>query len=68
MSVTIKQLPPALDESGAPVVDENGQPVFDTAVNVLPREPRRYREVTQFSLFGNQYVLGATDRDFILAI
>jgi trehalose/maltose transport system permease protein len=68
LSITIKELPPVLDENGAPVVDENGQPVFDTAVNVLPREPRRYQEVTQLNLFGNQYVLGATDRDFILAI
>ena len=34
----------------------------------LPREPQRYRQVTQFNLFGTQYVLGATDPDFIRAI
>ena len=35
---------------------------------VLPREPQRYRQVAQFNLFGTQYVIGATDPDFIHAI
>ncbi len=41
---------------------------YESAVRVLPRRPVRYREAAQFSLFGNQYVLGARDPDFILAI
>ena len=70
LSVTIKELPPVIDEStGQPAIDpETGEIQYERAINVLPREPNRYREVTQFSLFGNQYVLGATDRDFIRAV
>jgi trehalose/maltose transport system permease protein len=70
LSVTIKELPPVLDENtGEPVIDqETGEPQYERAINVLPREPNRFREVTQFTLFGNRYVLGATDRDFIRAV
>lgn len=41
---------------------------YESAVRMLPREPVRYREVGQFHLFGGQYVIGARDPDFILAI
>jgi trehalose/maltose transport system permease protein len=69
LSMTIQVVPPRLDESGQPVTDpETGATVYESAVSVLPRDPVRYRQVTQFNLFGTQFVLGATDPDFIRAV
>ena len=70
LSVTIKELPPVIDEAtGQQAVDDKtGEPLYERAITVLPREPNRYREVSQFGLFGKRYVLGATERDFIRAI
>ncbi len=69
LSITVRQLEPELDEAGNPVLDpETGETEYQPAVRILPREPRRYRELSQFSLFGNRYVLGATDPEFISSI
>jgi trehalose/maltose transport system permease protein len=70
LSLTIKELPQAVDEdTGQPAVDpETGEPVYQNAIEVLPRDPRRYRELSQISLFGTQYVIGASDRDFVRSI
>ncbi len=69
LSITIKELPPKLDDAGQPVIDEKtGEQVYERSIKILPREPRRYREVSQFSLLGKRYVIGATDRDFVRAI
>jgi trehalose/maltose transport system permease protein len=70
LSITIKELPPVIDENtGQPAIDpETGETQYERAINVLPREPNRYREVTQFNLFGKRYVLGATDRDFVRSV
>lgn len=68
LSMTIKVVPPKLDEGGQPVVDEQGNVQFESAVSVLPREPFRFRQVTQFNIFGTQLVLGATDPDFVRSI
>lgn len=70
LSVTVRELPPVVDpDTGEPQIDpESGEIVYERAINVLPAEPRRYREMTQFDLFGNRYVIGATDRDFIRAV
>ena len=70
LSMTIKELPPKIDEAtGQPVIDpDTGQVDFESSVQVLPRDPLRFREVTQFNLFGRQFVLGATDADFIKAV
>ncbi|MFN2249339.1 MAG: carbohydrate ABC transporter permease [Candidatus Promineifilaceae bacterium] len=70
LSMTIVELPPALDDvTGERLFDEEtGEPKFVIPVEVLPREPKRYRAVTTFDLFGNRYVLGATDPNFILAV
>ncbi|MDI9606774.1 MAG: sugar ABC transporter permease [Atribacterota bacterium] len=70
LGMTIRELPPLIDEeTGLQVVDpKTGGPLYERPLRVLPREPRRYREVTQFSLFGKRYVLGATDPDFIKAV
>ena len=70
LSVTIKELPPVIDETtGQQAVDpDSGENLYERPINILPREPTRFREVTQFSLFGNRYVLGASDRDFVRAV
>ncbi|HHW88827.1 MAG TPA: sugar ABC transporter permease [Chloroflexi bacterium] len=70
LSMTIRQVPPVIDEATGQVkIDEKtGKPVFESAVRVLPREPVRYKPVTDFTLMGNKYVLGATDPDFIHAV
>lgn len=69
LSITVRELSPELDDAGNPVINpETGETEYQPAVRVLPREPRRYRELSQFSLFGSQYVLGATDPEFILSI
>lgn len=70
LSLTIRQLEPEVDpETGETVVDEEtGEVVYESAIDVLPREPRRYREAFEFNVFGNKYVIGATDPDFIRAI
>ncbi len=69
LSLTVMQLPYRIDEAtGQPELDADGNPRFDTAVRVLPREPVRYREVTQFNFLGTRYIVGATDPNFILAV
>ncbi len=69
LSITVKQLEPEVDDAGNTVIDpDTGEVQYQPAVRVLPREPRRYRELAQFGLFGNRYVLGATDPDFVLSI
>jgi trehalose/maltose transport system permease protein len=70
LSLTIKELPPKIDEeTGKPMIDpETGEIEYLPSVEVLPREPRRYRELTSFNLFGTQYVVGASDREFIRSI
>ncbi len=67
LSMTIKELPPVLDEDGAPVL-RDGVPQYETWVSVLPRQPQRYRSVFEFSLFGKRYVLGAVTSQFVRAI
>jgi trehalose/maltose transport system permease protein len=70
LSLTVQELPPAVDEAtGAILTDpDTGEIEYQSAVQTLPREPVRYRELSQFNLFGTQYVVGATDRDFIRAV
>jgi len=70
LSIKIKRLPPVIDEdTGEQQIDpETGEPVYERAINILPREPVRYKEMSQFNLFGNQYVIGATDDEFMFAV
>jgi len=69
LSLTVASLEPEVNEAGEVVRDpDTGEIDYPPAVEVLPRQPRRYRELTQFSLFGNRYVIGATDAEFIQAI
>lgn len=70
LSMTIKELPPVIDETtGDITIDpDTGEEVYESSIDILPRDPVRYRELSTFNLFGNRYVVGATDDDFILAI
>lgn len=70
LGITIRELPPKIDEATGQIeIDpETGEPVYESSVRILPREPRRYRELSQFGLFGNRYVIGASDRAFIRSI
>ena len=69
LSVTVKTLGPELDDAGNPVIDEEtGEEVLQRPIDVLPREPRRYREAYTFNVFGNDIVVGATDRDFVRSV
>jgi trehalose/maltose transport system permease protein len=70
LSLKIEELPPVIDpETNQPEIDpETGEIVYERAIRILPREPKTYRELTQFHFFGKQYVIGATDRDFVRAI
>lgn len=67
LSVKIKELSPVIDQAtGKQAIDPNtGAPEYERPINVLPREPVRYRELAQFSVFGKRYVIGATQPDFI---
>lgn len=69
LSLKVIELEPERDEAGQIIRDpETGEIDYPPTVTVLPREPRRYREFTQFSLFGNRYVLGASDPEFMQSI
>jgi trehalose/maltose transport system permease protein len=67
LSFTIRELPPELDDDGQQIV-EDGVPQYESPFRVLPREPRRYGAVREFSFGGNRYVLGAANADFIRSV
>ena len=57
------------EETGQLAIDpETGETLYERAVRILPREPVRYRSLTEFSAFGNRYVVGATDPDFMRGV
>jgi len=70
LSLTVRELKPEVDaETGEAVFDpETGAREYESPIDVLPREPRRYREAFEFNIFGNKYVIGATDPEFIRSI
>lgn len=69
LSMTIVSLPAKLDDAGNPVIDEEtGEIDYESPVRILPREPNRYKSVTEFNFLGTRYVLGARDADFITGI
>ncbi len=67
LSLTIRRLPPKLDDNGNVVV-QDGKRQYESWVRVLPREPRRYRAVFEFGFFGQRFVVGAISAQFIRAI
>ena len=68
LSVTVRELPPVIDEETGEQEIRDGEPRFEPWVRVLPREPIRYTAAYEFGLFGNRYVLGATNADFVRAL
>ncbi len=68
LSMTIRELPKRLDEEGQPVIGPDGRAQYESWVQVLPREPQRYRAVFEFGLFGRRYVLGAVTSPFVRAV
>lgn len=69
LSMTIVQVPAVIDEAtGKAKIDEKtGEIEFESSVTALPRKPVRFKPVTEVMIFGNKFVLGATDPDFIHA-
>ncbi|HKZ29813.1 MAG TPA: sugar ABC transporter permease, partial [Acidimicrobiia bacterium] len=70
LSMKIRELPAQIDPAtGEELTDpETGETIYARPLDILPREPRRYKEAFQLGLFGNRYVVGATDPDFVLSI
>ncbi len=60
LSVKIMKLPK--------VENEDGDMVYENPLRILPRKPMRYKEAFQFNFFGNRYVFGATNPDFLSSI
>lgn len=70
LGIKVKELPPVIDkETGQAKVDEEtGEIIYERPIRVLPRKPLLYRPLTQLTLFGKRYVIGASDPDFIMAV
>ncbi len=49
-------------------MDEQGSIIYEDPIDILPRKPNRYKEVSQFSIFNKHFVFSATDPDFIQSI
>ncbi len=67
LSMRVVELPPQTDDEGN-VIREDGEIVYERPIRVLPREPRLFRTVWQLGLFGNKYVIAASNPTFIRAI
>lgn len=67
LAMTVRELPPQLDEQGDVIV-EDGRVQYESWVRVLPREPVRYRALTEFDLLGSRYVIGAITPAFVQAV
>ncbi|PKP58575.1 sugar ABC transporter permease [Candidatus Atribacteria bacterium HGW-Atribacteria-1] len=70
LGITIKELPPIIDkDTGKQIVNsKTGKPFYQRPIEILPRRPHRYRELSQFNFFGKRYVIGVSNLDFIKAI
>jgi trehalose/maltose transport system permease protein len=70
LGFTIKRLPPVIDPvTSQPEIDPNtGGTKYENPFNILPKTPKRYHDIGQYSLFGNRYVLGAIDEYFLPSI
>ena len=68
LSMRIVELPPQVDDDGNIIRDDAGNIVYERPIQVLPREPRRFRDVWQVGLFGNRYIIAASNPTFIRAI
>jgi trehalose/maltose transport system permease protein len=70
LSMKVKELSPVIDpETGGQMVDpETQELIYERPIDVLPKEPYRFQQMSQFDLFGNRYVLGASDPEFVRSI
>ncbi|MBS3810570.1 MAG: sugar ABC transporter permease [Halanaerobiales bacterium] len=70
LSFTIKKLPAEIDEeTGQKIINpDTGKVEYENPIRVLPRKPYLYRPLQEFNLFGNRYVIGSADTDFIKSL
>ena len=68
LSMRLVELPPQVDDDGNIIRDDDGNIVYERPIQVLPREPRRFRDVWQINLFGTRYLIAASNPTFISAI
>ena len=69
LGFTVAELKPVIDpETNKQQVDISGEKVYQSAIEVLPRQPIRHRELCQFSFLGKHYVVGVGDPEFIRAM
>jgi trehalose/maltose transport system permease protein len=67
LSMTVRQAPPKLDADGQPLL-KDGLVQYEAAAKVLPQKPVRYKELGKLNLFGNRYIFGARNPDFVRSI
>ncbi len=69
VSLTVKALPKKMDNSGNPMIDpETNKVMYERPTDVLPMEPKFFKELTILNFFGNKYVIGATDPVFLKSV
>lgn len=70
LSIKIMKLPELKDEeTGKVKIDpDTNEKMYENPIKILPRKPVRYKELNQVSIFGNRYVIGARDPDFLRSI
>jgi len=70
LGVTVLELPPKIDDDTGKVVKdpETGKTEYKRSIMVLPRTPNRYKELFQYNWFGKRYVVGARDKEFLIAV
>jgi len=61
LGVTVRELP-------LTGTDDSGKAAYASPAEVLPTQPIRFKELSQFSLMGRRYVIGASEPKFIQAI
>ncbi|HRW33671.1 MAG TPA: sugar ABC transporter permease [Thermotogota bacterium] len=70
LGVTFKVLEPKTDKNSGEIIkdEKTGAIVYESSISVLPRTPNRYKELFQFNWFGKRIVVGARDREFLVAV
>lgn len=70
LSLKIARLEPLINENtGQQLTDERtGEPAYESPLDVLPRDPFRYKSIREFNLFGGRFVYAATDPEFIQSV
>ncbi|MGM0432402.1 MAG: carbohydrate ABC transporter permease [Spirochaetota bacterium] len=70
LGLKIVKLEPIIDaQTGEQQVNAaTGELEFEDPLDILPRDPFRYKALREINLFGNRYVYAATDPDFIKSV